>query len=306
MCLNYLGPILFPCSYCFLDSPSSSAITTGVVCGSSFRSPHAHSEARNRWWLWHVLFINMAGDIFISYLPWTLKIHSGKKILSVNHLILFTIVNVDTWDNSGRKLQGTSGKIWNYYLLKSSSSTNQKVKLLTAQSCPTLCEPMDSSTPGFPLLHSLLEFAQTRVHWVDDAIQPSHPLSPSSPPALNLFQLQSLFQWVGSSHQVAEGLELQLQHQSFQWIFRVGFLKIDWFDLLLSKRLSKGFSSTTVWKHQFFNDQTSLWQEYWSGLPSPAPGDLPNPGIEPRSPVLQMDLLPSESLGKPLDELYKI
>ena len=86
----------------------------------------------------------------------------------------------------------------------------------------------------------------------------------------------------------------------------VAFLKIDWFDLLLSKGLSRDFSSTTVWKHQFFNDQTSLWKEYWSGLPCPAPGDLPNPGIEPRSLALQVDLLPSESLGKPLDELYKI
>ena len=106
---------------------------------------------------------------------------------------------------------------------------------------------------------NLPEFTQIHVHWINDVIQPSHPLSPSSPPALNLFQLQSLFQWVGSSHQVAEGLELQLQHQSFQWIFRVGFLKIDWFDLLLSKRLSKGFSSTTIWKHQFFSAQPSLW-----------------------------------------------
>ena len=76
------------------------------------------------------------------------------------------------------------------------------------------------------------EFAQTHVHWVSDAIQPFHPLSPPSPPALNLSQHQGLFQWVGSSHQVAKVLELQLQHQSFQWIFRVDSFRIDWFDLL--------------------------------------------------------------------------
>ena len=82
---------------------------------------------------------------------------------------------------------------------------------------------MDCSTPGFPVLHYLLEFAQIHVHWVSDAIQPSHSLSSPSPPALNLSQHQGLFQWVGSSHQMAKVLELQ--HQSFQWISRVDFLQ---------------------------------------------------------------------------------
>ena len=91
------------------------------------------------------------------------------------------------------------------------------------QSCPTLCNPMNRSTPGLPVHHQLLEFTQTHVHWVGDAIQPSHPLSSPSP-ALNLAQHQGLFQWVSSSHQVAKGLGPQFQHQSFQWIFRVDFL----------------------------------------------------------------------------------
>ena len=95
---------------------------------------------------------------------------------------------------------------------------------LVTKPCLTLCDPMDCSMQGFPVLCNLLEFAQTHVLWVSDAIQPSHPLSPTSAPALNLSQHQSLFQWVGSSHQVANVLELQLQHQSFQWIFRVDFL----------------------------------------------------------------------------------
>ena len=85
-----------------------------------------------------------------------------------------------------------------------------------------LCNPMNYSTPGFPVLHYLLEFAQTHVHWVGDAIQPSHPLLSPSPPALNLSQHQGIFQWVGSSHQVVKVLELQLQ--SFPWIFRIDFL----------------------------------------------------------------------------------
>ena len=92
-------------------------------------------------------------------------------------------------------------------------------------SCPTLCDPMDCSTPGLPVHYQLLEFAQPHVHWVDDAIQPSHPLSSPSPFAFNLPQHQALFQWVGSSHQVAKVLEFQLQHQSFQWTLRTDFLQ---------------------------------------------------------------------------------
>ena len=84
-----------------------------------------------------------------------------------------------------------------------------------AQSCPTLCDPMDHST-GLPVHHQLLEFTQTHVHWVGDAIQPSHPLSSPSPPALNPSQHQGLFTRVSSSDQVAKVLEFQLQHQSFQ------------------------------------------------------------------------------------------
>ena len=87
-----------------------------------------------------------------------------------------------------------------------------------AQSCPTLCNPMDCSTPGLLVHQQLPELAQTHVHWVGDAIQPSHPLLSPSPPAFNLSQHQGLFQWVRSSHQVAKVLEFQLQHQSFQII----------------------------------------------------------------------------------------
>ena len=97
---------------------------------------------------------------------------------------------------------------------------------LFAQSCLTLNNPVDCSTPGFPVHHQLPELAQTHVHRVPDAIQPSHLLSSPSP-AFNLSHHQGLFQWVTSSHQVAKVLELQLQHQSFHWIFRTGFLS-DW------------------------------------------------------------------------------
>ena len=93
--------------------------------------------------------------------------------------------------------------------------------------------PHGCSTPGFPVLYYLPEFGQTNVHWVSDAIQPLCPLSSPSPLAFNLSQRQGLFQWVGSLHQVAKVLELQLQHQSFQWTFKVDLFGIDWFDLLV-------------------------------------------------------------------------
>ena len=85
-----------------------------------------------------------------------------------------------------------------------------------AQSCPTLCNPMNCSTPGLPVHHQLLEFTKTHAHRVSDAIQPSHPRSSPSPPAPNPSQHQGLFQRVNSSHQVAKVLEFQLQHRSFQ------------------------------------------------------------------------------------------
>jgi len=85
------------------------------------------------------------------------------------------------------------------------------------QSCLTLCDPMGCSMPVLPVHHQLPELTQTHVHWVGDAIQPSHPLLSPSPPALNLSQHQGLFKWVSFLHHVAKLLEFQFQHQSFQW-----------------------------------------------------------------------------------------
>ena len=100
------------------------------------------------------------------------------------------------------------------------------------QSSLTLQNPMGCSKPGYLVLHYLLEFTQNHVHWVNNAIQPSHPLSYPSPPALNLPQHQDLFSWVSSLHQVAKVLACQLQPHSFQWIFREYSIRIDWFEFL--------------------------------------------------------------------------
>ena len=100
------------------------------------------------------------------------------------------------------------------------------------QLCPTLCNPMDCSMPGFPVLHYLPDFAQTHVHWVPDGIQLSHPLFPPSSLAFILSWHQGLFQWVDSSYHVAKVLKLQLQYQSFSEYSGLVSFRIDWFDLL--------------------------------------------------------------------------
>ena len=100
------------------------------------------------------------------------------------------------------------------------------------QSCPTLCSPMDHTMPGFPVHHQLRQLTQTHVHWVSDAIQPSHPLLSPSPPAFNLSQHQGLFQWVSSSYQVVKVLEFQLQPQSFNEYSKLISFRMDWLDLL--------------------------------------------------------------------------
>ena len=127
-----------------------------------------------------------------------------------------------------------------------------------AQSCPTLCDPMNRSTPGLPVHHQLPEFTQTHVHRVRDAIQPSHPLSSPSPPAPNPSQHQSLFQWVSSSHEVAKVLEFQLHHHYFQRNPKADLLQNGLVGFPCSPRDSQESSPTPVQKHQFFGAQVSL------------------------------------------------
>ena len=96
------------------------------------------------------------------------------------------------------------------FIFSNSQQSHSSVQFSSvAQPCLTLCDPMNRSTPGLPVHHQLLEFTQTHVHWVGDAIQPSHPLSSPFPPAPNPSQHQSLFQWVNSLHEVAKVLEFQ-------------------------------------------------------------------------------------------------
>ena len=130
------------------------------------------------------------------------------------------------WENWGLEKFGDFGQFhrvrWRIPPPSHLSTTLSVRFTSVVQSCLTLCDPMDCSMPAFPVHHQLLRFTQTHVHWVHDAIQPSHPLSSPSLPTFSLSHHQGLFQWVSSSHQVAKVLKFQLQ--SFQWIFRTNFL----------------------------------------------------------------------------------
>ena len=126
--------------------------------------------------------------------------------------------------------------------------------------CPTLCDPMNHSTPGLPVHHQLPEFTQTHVHRVSDAIQPPHPQSSPSPSAPNPSQYQSLFQWVSSSHEVAKVLEFQLQHHSLQRNPRadllqegcLSYLIKDYF-LIFRRNKSKSVNYVTWTRNQSFS-----------------------------------------------------
>ena len=123
-----------------------------------------------------------------------------------------------------------------------------------AQSCLTLCNPMDCSMPGFPVHHQLPELAQTCVHQVNDAIQTSHPLSFHSPPAFNLSQHQGLF-FPSSGQSIRVSASTSVLPKNIQDWFPLGWT--DWI-CLQSKGLSRVFSNTTVQKLQFFSARTSL------------------------------------------------
>ena len=149
---------------------------------------------------WHILFLYPLW--FITGHDHTASLHLYPfqiRLLFWSLQTFFTFFWISSWLLSN----GLKGQ----YL--SENCLSDQIRSV-AQSCPTLCDPMNRSTPGLPVHHQLLEFTETHIHWVSDAIQPSHPLLFPSPPAPNPSQHQSLFQWVNSSHQVAKVLDFQL------------------------------------------------------------------------------------------------
>ena len=149
------------------------------------------------------VFLNLQGYIlFVSWIHVESKIHLIHITcwISVYPSLLKRVQNVSISLQLGKVIQ-----LKVCFMIKCSVQFSS-----VTQSCPTLCDPKNHSTPGLPVHHQLPEFTQTHVHRVSDAIQPSHPLSSPSPPAPNSSQHQDLFQWVNSSYEVAKVLEFQL------------------------------------------------------------------------------------------------
>ena len=143
--------------------------------------------------------------------------------------------------------------LWNNYI----KSANLSIQFSSvAQSCPTLCHSIDCSMTGLSVHHQPLEFTHTHVHWVSDAIQPSHPLSSPFLSAFNLFQLQDLLNWVSSSHQVAKDWSFSFS-PSNECLGLISF-RMDWLDLLAVQGPLKSLLQHTVQKYQFFGTQLSL------------------------------------------------
>ena len=158
--------------------------------------------------------------LFITVWYWQIYRHTNQWSRTENPEI---DANMPNWFLAKTQKQLSSGKI--AFPISGSGKTGHPCCCCSViKSCLNLCDPTYHSTTGFPVLHHLQELAQTHVHCVSDAIQPSYPLSSPSPPAFNPSQHQCLFQWASYLHQVAKGLEFQLQHQSFQWVFRTDFL----------------------------------------------------------------------------------
>ena len=143
--------------------------------------------------------------LHFNLLSWSLKLAIWKIILVSNVKKGLLTNQIKFAQKMPRCLESIPHKI----VLQDANRFSHQIRSV-AQSCPTLCDPMNRSTPGLPVHHQLPEFTQTHVHWVRDAIQPSHPLSSPSPRAPNPSQHQSLFQWVNSLHEVAKVLEFQL------------------------------------------------------------------------------------------------
>ena len=158
--------------------------------------------------------------ILLSQLEVTQETHHQIWILFiVTILMAFSTFILNIFWITFFSFSSTSAIVYNIYI---------HFNMLSIQFCCSVMSDSlrthESRMPGLPVHHQLPEFTQTHVHWVGDAIQPSHPLSSPSSPAPNLSQHQGLFQWVNSSHEVAKVLEFQLQHQSFQWTPRTNLL----------------------------------------------------------------------------------
>ena len=171
----------------------------------------------------------------LSFLHWGFRKNLFQFSFSVNFVFICataldpknsTASHVFLFALTARRLNSNLKSASSYYVRPDVQFSS------VTQLCPALCNPMDCSTPDLPVYHQLPELTQTHVHWVGDAIQPSHPLSFPSPPAFNLSQHQGLFKWVSSSHQVAKYWSFSfIISPSNEYSGLISF-RLDWLDLL--------------------------------------------------------------------------
>ena len=198
-----------------------------------------------------------------------LNVHEFEQTLGYSErqwslvAIVHGITKSRTWLSNWTEVNW-GAPLWANYISLSGNGACESFNILcccsVAKSCLILCDPKNCSTPGFPVLHHLPEFAQTHVHWVSDAIQPSHLLSPLFPsclqsfPASGSFPMSQLFSSGGQS--IGASASASVLPMNIQGWFLLGLTGLIF---LLSKRLPRVFSSTTVWKYQFFSAQPFLW-----------------------------------------------
>ena len=198
----------------------------------------------------------------------------GKIYILLYHKIIFSklfryqVVCTYKWGTNTRIRLSSPQGAQRITLLILDTISNYAIKNFiqlssVAHSCPTLCDPMNRSTPGLTVYHHLSEFTQTHVHWVSDAIQPSHPLSSPSPPALNLSHHQGLFQWVNSSHEEAKLLSFSFSISPSKEHPGLISFRMHWLDLLavqgtLKSLLQHHSSKASILRHSaFFTVQIS-------------------------------------------------
>ena len=164
-------------------------------------------------------------------------------------MVWWTRLQMPWWNRSRAYISFHFSACTEFYIVDQFSSVPQL--------CLTFCDPMDCSTPGFPVFYHLPEFTQTHVHQVGDVIQPSHPMSSPSPPAFDLSQHQGLFQWVSSLHQMDKYWSFSFSISPSNEHSGVNSFRIDWFDLAVQGTLKslhqrQNLKVTILWRSALF------------------------------------------------------